>query len=77
MSFREFDLTAIFQVVEEGWVQARVRELPGVITVAPTREEAEEFLIDALGEYLMAGEIDDDGPPDGGDETGLKVAVRL
>jgi predicted RNase H-like HicB family nuclease len=51
---RELELTAVFEVVENDWVQARVRELPEVITVAPTRHEAEELLRDALLEYVAS-----------------------
>jgi predicted RNase H-like HicB family nuclease len=47
-------LTALYEPVENGWTQARIRELPGVITAAPTLSEAKEQLIDALREYLLA-----------------------
>jgi predicted RNase H-like HicB family nuclease len=47
-------LTALYEPVEDGWVQARVRELAAVITAAPTREEARTMLEDALREYLVA-----------------------
>jgi len=46
--------TAVFESVEDGWVQARLAELPGVITAAPTQDEAQELLLDALREYLLA-----------------------
>jgi len=49
-----FQLTAVFQPVENGWVQARIQEIPGVITAAPSMEEARELLPDALHEYLLA-----------------------
>ena len=49
-------LTAIYEPVENGWTQARIQEIPGVITAAPTREEAKEMLLDALREYLLAFE---------------------
>jgi predicted RNase H-like HicB family nuclease len=48
------NLTAFYELVEDGWVQARVRELPSVITAAPTRDEARILLEDAVREYLMA-----------------------
>lgn len=53
--------TAVFDTVESGWVQARIAELPGVITVAPTIDEAKADLIDALHEYLasLAEPLDD------------------
>ena len=47
-------LSVIFEPVENGWVQARIEELPGVITAAPTRDEARAQFIDALREYLLA-----------------------
>jgi len=46
--------TAAFEPVEDGWVQARLAELPGVITAAPTMDEAQELLLDALREYLLS-----------------------
>lgn len=46
--------TAVFEPVEDGWVQARLAELPAVITAAPTRDEAQELLLDALREYLLS-----------------------
>ncbi|HEV8635734.1 MAG TPA: hypothetical protein VG370_16020 [Chloroflexota bacterium] len=57
--------TAVFEPVENGWTQARIAELPGVVTAAPTLDEAKEMLLDALREYLLAL-----GEPDGArDET--------
>lgn len=50
----ELQLTAVFEVVEGDWVQARIRELSEVITVAPTRAEAEDLLRDALLEYVTS-----------------------
>ncbi len=35
-------------------MQARIEELPGVITAGKTYEEARELLLDALREYLLA-----------------------
>lgn len=46
--------TALFDTVEDGWVQGRIAELPGVITAAPTMAEAKASLVDALHEYLAA-----------------------
>lgn len=57
-------LTAVYESVESGWVQARVQELPSVITAAPTRAEAREMLEDAVREYFLAmqGEAADELP---------------
>lgn len=46
--------TAIYEQVENGWVQARLDELPAVITAAPTLEAAKEQIVDALREYLLS-----------------------
>ena len=46
--------TAVYEPVDDGWVQAHLAELPGVITAAPTQEEAEPSCADALREYLLA-----------------------
>ena len=47
-------LTAVYEPVENGWIQARIEELPAVITAGPTVEEARELLLDALREYLTS-----------------------
>jgi predicted RNase H-like HicB family nuclease len=46
--------TVIFEDVGDGWVQASLRELPGVITAAPSREQATQDVLDALREYLLS-----------------------
>lgn len=47
-------LTALYEEVEGGWVQARLVEIPGVITAAPTQAEVQDLLVDALREYLLS-----------------------
>lgn len=47
-------LTAIYEPVEQGWIQGRIAELPAVITAAPTLDEAKSMLRDALAEYLAS-----------------------
>lgn len=47
-------LHVVFEPDEGGWVRATVEELPGVITCAPTLEEARELIRDALDEWLAA-----------------------
>jgi predicted RNase H-like HicB family nuclease len=44
---------------EEGWILARVNEVPGALSQGRTREEARENVIDALRLMLAP---DDDGP---------------
>jgi predicted RNase H-like HicB family nuclease len=46
--------TAVFEEVEGGWTQARIAEIPGVITAGESRGEARELLQDALREYLAS-----------------------
>jgi predicted RNase H-like HicB family nuclease len=54
MAVSELSYTAVYEQVENGWTQARIVEVPGVITVGPSREEARELLRDALREYLAS-----------------------
>lgn len=80
MGTKGFTFTAVFEDVEDGWVQARVRELPGVITVGPSRGAAEDLLVDALHEYLLAlgemeGTSENRGQPTGAQSVELRVAV--
>jgi predicted RNase H-like HicB family nuclease len=65
----------VFDTVESGWVQARIAELPGVITVAPTIDEAKADLIDALHEYLasLAEPLDDNDAS----ASGIRESVDL
>ena len=48
------NLTVVFEQVENGWIQARIAEIPAVITVGHDREEARSLVEDALREYLLA-----------------------
>ena len=66
-------LSILYEVVEDGWVQARIEELPGVITVAPTRDEARTLVLDALREYLLS--LRDE--PLAGSATGDREALAL
>lgn len=54
MTVSRFHLTAVLQEVEDGWFQATIAELPGVVTAGRTREEAKSLLHDALREYILA-----------------------
>ena len=47
-------LTAVYEPIDGGWTQARIEELPGVITAGATLEEAKDLLLDALREYLLS-----------------------
>lgn len=48
------ELHAVFEPDEEGRVRATIEELPGVITCAPTLDEARVLVRDALAEWLAA-----------------------
>jgi predicted RNase H-like HicB family nuclease len=67
-------LTAVYEEVEGGWVQARIAELPPVITVAATREEAADLLMDALREYLLSL-TDPEAPPAAGDPVEIVLGA--
>jgi predicted RNase H-like HicB family nuclease len=72
---RQVAFTAVYEDVENGWVQARLLELPGVITAAPSRDEATEMLLDALAEYLRS--FADAETPSGAGGTGTLVNVVI
>ena len=48
------NLHVVLTGVENGWTMAQVRELPAVVTAAPTEAEARELIVDALREYLAS-----------------------
>jgi predicted RNase H-like HicB family nuclease len=74
---RKVSLTAVYESVENGWIQARIREMPGVITAAPTREEAQEDLLDALREFLLSFGQDVDGNPDDDSSNTQRLQIVL
>ena len=70
-------LTVIYEDGEDGFVLARIREVPGAMSQGRTREEARENVLDALRElvlsYLEEGET---GPlPAGARSEALEVTV--
>lgn len=58
---------------EEGWIVARVVEVPGAVSQGRTREEARENVIDAL--RLMLSPDDDDGTAAAGRSEQLDVIL--
>jgi predicted RNase H-like HicB family nuclease len=72
----EVTLTAIYEPVEDGWVQARVQELPEVITAGPSRKEAEDLLLDAILEYLTSLSEAHVSPSDVGEHQHLQLTVQ-
>ena len=47
-------LTVIYEQGDDGWVLARIREVPAAISQGRTREEARENVIDALRELALS-----------------------
>ncbi|HEY8693540.1 MAG TPA: hypothetical protein VIR57_12465 [Chloroflexota bacterium] len=69
------DLNATYQQVDNGWIQAQLVEIPGVITAAPTLGEAKEQLVDALREFLLALTEPSASSEDCGGESGSLAIV--
>ncbi len=69
--------TARLEPVEDGWTQATIDELPGVVTAGRSAQEAREMLADALHTYLLAlGELEDGADrPHRGDTEPLHITV--
>lgn len=67
--------TIVLTPVEGGWVQAQLREIPGVLTCAPTEAEAREAIVDALGEYLASFTTPVDSPTGSDDAPVVRVVI--
>ena len=70
-------LTVVYETVESGWIQARIAELPAVITAAPTAEAAADQLVDALREYLVALQAPPAPAPPEGETTTGRLTVTI
>lgn len=75
LSMSELSFTAVYEEVDDGWTQGRIVEIPGVITVAASRDEARELLRDALREYLASFMESDPTLAGGGDREQLRVEL--
>lgn len=71
----ELNLTASYRTVDEGWTEGQILELPGVITAAPTREEAEDMLRDATVEYLTSLTTPVAEAEAGSDNQAIRISV--
>jgi predicted RNase H-like HicB family nuclease len=70
-------LTPVYEQVEAGWTQARIAEIPGVVTAAPTREEAQDMLLDALREFLLSFGPGEPNPAFAHSEGSLTLTANL
>lgn len=75
MAVSELSYTAVYEQVENGWTQARIVEVPGVITAGTNRDEARELLRDALREYLASFMESDPIAAETGDQERLRVEL--
>jgi predicted RNase H-like HicB family nuclease len=71
----DLSYTAVYEKVDDGWTQGRIVEIPGVITAAPSRDEARKLLRDALREYLASFMENDSALADIGDSEQLRVKL--
>jgi hypothetical protein len=69
--------TAVYEQVEDGWTQARIEQLPAVVTAAPTTAEAKELLVDTLYEYLLSLSVSDQASPPEGSAERLPVEIVI
>lgn len=70
-------LTAIYEPVENGWIQARLKEIPAVITCAPSRAEVESLLLDATREYLLSlVDGDAENPAPNGSQGNVEITLE-
>ena len=69
-------LTATYRIVDDDWVEARVEELPQVITAAPSLAEAKTMLRDALAEYLGSLRSPANGIPSGAEQEELELTIN-
>lgn len=53
MGTQQRHYTVVYEEIEDGWVMARVPELPGAVTQGKNREEAREMIKEAV-ELLLA-----------------------
>jgi predicted RNase H-like HicB family nuclease len=71
-------LTVTYEDGEDGFVIARIREVPAAMSQGRTREEARDNVLDALRELVLSYlENDENGPlPEGISAEALNVTVN-
>jgi hypothetical protein len=72
----KLSFTILYEEVEDGWIMARVAEMPGAISQGRTRAEARENVRDALRELRLhqQGSATGEGPADGMEPLELTIA---
>jgi predicted RNase H-like HicB family nuclease len=68
-------LTVQYEEGQDGWIIARVRELPAAISQGRTREEARDNVLDALQELALSYLSAEVPPPELDDSEPLEVTV--
>jgi predicted RNase H-like HicB family nuclease len=56
-------LTVLYEDDGEGWIVARIKEIPAAMSQGRTREEARDNVIDALRELILSYLDSGDDPP--------------
>lgn len=73
-------LTVQYEEGQDGWVIARVRELPAAMSQGRTRQEARDNVLDALQELALSylgGDLGGDAAPGERDDSEpLEVTIR-
>lgn len=70
-------LTAVYEPVEDGWVQASLLEWPAVVTCGPTHEEARAMLRDAFREMVLSYTEQGAEPPVAADATRETLELKI
>ena len=61
VTVKQMTLTIAFEPAEDGWITARVPQLPEVISQGRSREEAREMVLDAL-RMVLEGDAPNQSP---------------
>jgi predicted RNase H-like HicB family nuclease len=69
-------LTVQYEQGEDGWILARVRELPAAMSQGRTREEARSNVLDALQELALSYLGGEAPPVERDDSEPLEVTIR-